>query len=173
MGQKIWRPWRHGPCTTIFENSGGGGHIQGPGPAAPPGARLLPQFREVCIGWGSKGGGVGGVPPPPPVCWVIKRSPTPVLERGGGGFGWDPPPPIVPSWSPPKAGQKFVNFPFAPKALSASNIERRRGGGSVGGGGGAPPTVHGLIHHYPAPHPPNPHAKHVPKHTHTLEVCMW
>ena len=46
MGQKIWRRWRHDPCTTMFQNSGGGGgaggcRTQGPGPATPPG--FLPQ----------------------------------------------------------------------------------------------------------------------------------
>ena len=44
MGQKNWHRWRHGPCTAIFQNSGGGGaggcRIQGPGPAAPPGLFL-------------------------------------------------------------------------------------------------------------------------------------
>ena len=42
MQQQIWRRWRHGPHTAIFQNSGGGGrgggggHIQGPGPDTPP-----------------------------------------------------------------------------------------------------------------------------------------
>ena len=61
MGQKIWRHWRHGPCTAIFQNSGGGGvrgcRTQGPGPAAPPGAcTYMCTCRRA----------VGGCPPPPP-----------------------------------------------------------------------------------------------------------
>ena len=40
MGQKIWRHWRHGPRTAIFQNSGGGGgwgvsHTR-TGPGRPP-----------------------------------------------------------------------------------------------------------------------------------------
>ena len=29
MGQKIWRRWRHGPHTAIFQNLGGGGELGG------------------------------------------------------------------------------------------------------------------------------------------------
>ena len=43
MGQNIWRRWRHGPRTAIFQNSGGGSHTR-TGPAPPP----LPGWWPGC-----------------------------------------------------------------------------------------------------------------------------
>ena len=89
MGQKIRRRWRHGPHTTILQNSGGGVSHTRTGPGRPPPGRTCKCHRRV---FGSHTSRCGATPSGPGAFFWCHPSAISKLPPHGWG--------VLESWNP-------------------------------------------------------------------------